>query len=455
MLTSVDSKKRGILKNMIILSIPTILEEIMSTLLQYVDTAMVGHLGEEATAAVSTTTTIGWLIGGAIHAVGIAMLAMMSRAVGERDERRLSGLSSQAVFLVLVCAVFFGGISLILAPYIPVWMGAEPAVQGPASEYFFIISLPMLFRAASLIFGSSIRATLDTRRPMIVNLIANILNVILDYILIYGFDMGVRGAAYATAICHVVAGSLMFAVFMRKPEFSISLKKLRPDWRLLREIRDIALPAMGTQLTSSLGYVVFAGLVSGMGTTIFAAHSIAVNAETIFYIPGYGLSSATSAMIGVAIGEKNESKISTVIRTSVIMTIGVMIINGIVLYLIASPLMAAFTSSARVVELGASMLRMVAFSEPFFGLMICMQGLFYGMGQTKNVFYVEAFSMWGIRILFTFITVKVWHLGLTEVWYCMIADNVTKALLLALSMVVFIRSGRLGAFFAEGTEKND
>ncbi|MCR5451612.1 MAG: MATE family efflux transporter [Lachnospiraceae bacterium] len=435
--------KKSIITNMVVLSIPTVLEEVMSTLLQYVDTAMVGHLGEEATAAVSTTTTIGWLIGGAIHAVGIAMLALMSRAVGERDEKRLRALSEQTVFLVILCAVFFGGISMLLAPYIPVWMGAAPDVRGPASEYFFIISVPMLFRASSLIFGSCIRATLDTKRPMIVNLIANVMNVILDYVLIYILDMGVRGAAYATAICHITAGTLMFMVYLKKPELSFDIKMIRPKKKLLHEISGIALPAMGTKLTSSLGYVVFAGMVSGMGTTIFAAHSIAVNAETIFYIPGYGLSSATSAMTGVAVGEKNRKKLSVIIKASVAMTIGTMIISGIILFMIANPLMAVFTDSARVVDLGASMLKLVAFSEPFFGLMVCMQGLFYGMGRTKNVFYVEAFSMWGIRILFTFLVVKVWQLGLTEVWYCMIADNITKALLLTGSMLYVLKKKKL------------
>ena len=441
---NIDNKNKNIIKNMIILSIPTVMEEIMGTLLQYVDTAMVGHLGEEATAAVSTTTTIGWLVGGTIHSVGIALLAMMSRAVGEKDDERLKRLSEQAYFLVILCAVVIGGLSLALAPVIPVWMGTEPDVRSAASEYFFIISLPMLFRAAELIFGSCIRATLDTKTPMIVNLIASVLNVPLDYLFIYVFHWGVRGAAYATAICHVVGGTLMFIVYCRKPQFSFGLKSIRPNAGLLGEISAIALPALGARLTSHLGYVFFAGLVSGMGTTIFAAHSIAVNAEEIFYIPGYGFSSATSAMTGVAIGERNNKKLKTIVRASVIMTMGAMFINGVILYFVSTPMMAVFTNSARVVDLGAQMLRLIAFTEAFFGLYICMQGLFYGMGKTKIVFYVEAFSMWGIRILFTFLVVKVWHLGLREVWYCMIADNLVKAFLLTISMWIFMKKRLTG-----------
>lgn len=430
-----------ILKQMVTLSIPTVLEMIMGTLLQYIDTAMVGHLGEEATAAVSTTTTIGWLIGGAIHSVSISLLALMSRAVGEQNEERLKKLSEQAVFLILLCAVLFGGISIALSPYIPAWMGAAPEIRETASAYFLIISIPMLFRAAESVCASCLRASLDTKTPMIINLSVGLLNVPLDYLFIYTLKLGVRGAAYATAICHVMGGTLMFLAFRKKKAFQFRMRKLKPDRAVLREIRKLALPALGTQMTSSLGYVVFAGLVSGMGTTVFAAHSIAVNAETIFYIPGYGFSAAISAMTGVAIGEKNEEKLDTILRASVAMSVGVMLFNGLLLFAVADPMMQLFTNSQRVVSLGASMLRLVAFTEPFFGLMICMQGLFYGMGRTKNVFVVEAFSMWGIRILFTFLTVKVWQLGLRQVWYCMIADNICKALLLTISMAVW----RLGS----------
>ena len=441
---NIDNKNKNIIKNMIILSIPTVMEEIMGTLLQYVDTAMVGHLGEEATAAVSTTTTIGWLVGGTIHSVGIALLAMMSRAVGEKDDERLKKLSEQAYLLVVLSAVVIGGVSIALGPFIPVWMGSAPEVRGPASEYFIIISIPMLFRASALIFGSCIRATLDTKTPMIVDLIASALNVPLDYLFIYVLQWGVRGAAFATAICHVVGGTLMFIAYCRKPQFSFGIKSMRPDPALLGEISAIALPALGARITSHMGYVVFAGLVSGMGTTTFAAHSLAVNAEEIFYIPGYGFSSATSAMTGVAIGERNKKKLSTIIKASVAMTMGVMFINGVILFFTATPLMTIFTNSGRVIELGAKMLRLIAFTEAFFGFYICMQGLFYGMGKTKIVFYVEAFSMWGIRILFTFLVVKVWHLGLTEVWYCMIADNITKAVLLTVSMLIFMKKRLTG-----------
>lgn len=430
-------KHKNLLAELIILAIPTICEEILSTLLQYVDTAMVGHLGEEATAAVSTTTTIGWLIGGFLHSIGVALLAMMSKSVGEGNEEKLKKLAGQAVILVIGSGLLVGVLALSLARYIPFWMGADASVRPDAYKYFFIISIPMIFRAAALIFGSCIRATLDTKSPMIVNVVANVFNIILDWIFIYVLDMGVTGAAYATAICYTVAGTLMFIVFINKKKLGLTKDSIKADKGLLSEIGKVALPAAGTRATASLGYVVFAGLVSGMGTSIFAAHSIAVNAETIFYIPGFGISSATSALIGVAYGERNLDRIKKIMKLSTIITIGVMLINGIILYVCALPLMKVFTSSINAATLGARMLKIVAFTEPFFGLMIAMQGVFYGLGKTGQVFIIETFSMWGIRIIFTILCVKLWHTGLTEVWYCMIADNICKASLLGLSMIIF------------------
>src|SRR5699024_9142522 len=114
--------------------------------------------------------------------------------------------------------------------------------------------------------------------------------------------------------------------------------------------------------------------------------SIAVTAETIFYVPGYGLRTATSALIGTARGEKDDEKIAAVGKLSVLLTLGIMCVSGVILYIGAYPLMSLFTPSTAVVELGGEMLRIVALSEPFFGLMIVLEGIFYGLGRTRNAF---------------------------------------------------------------------
>lgn len=423
---------REILRMLVTLSIPTVLEEILHTLLQYVDTAMVGRLGEQATAAVSVTTTITWLINSISGASGVAILAMISKAVGSGDERRIRKISQQALLLTVVFGVVTGGISILLSPHIPVWMGAEEAVRRPASVYFTIVSLPMVFRSANIILGAAIRGTKDTRTPMYISIGSNLLNAVLNYLLIYTAGLGVTGAAIASAVSYTVSGVLMFAAYRKKEKLYWKWDSFRVDRQLLRECADIGVPVLGTNMASCMGYVVFAGLVSGMGTTVFAAHSIAVTAETIFYVPGYGLRTATSTLVGISLGENDREKLRKVSKESILLTVGMMFVSGVILFFVSYPLMRLFTPVEGVAALGAEMLKLVAFSEPFFGLMIVLEGIFYGMGRTRYAFIAETGSMWGIRILFTFLCVTVWKLDLRAVWYCMIADNVCKAVLFAL-----------------------
>ena len=212
--------------------------------------------------------------------------------------------------------------------------------------------------------------------------------------------------------------------FEREEFFAIDSEKL---WKLLR----VGLPFMATSAVSCSGYIVFAGMVNGMGVTTFAAHSIAVTAEEIFYLPGYGIRTASSALIGSSIGEGNRRKFRDIRRQSILLTGAVMAISGIVLFFAAYPLMRMFTISQPVAESGAKVLRMVAFSEPFFGLMVSWEGISYGTGRTRSVFIIEALSMWGVRICMTYVVIRA-GMGLTAVWWCMIADNVTKAVLLTL-----------------------
>lgn len=430
-----EETRAELLKSLVLLSIPTILEQMLATLLQYVDTAMVGRLGENATAAVSVTTTVTWLIASVPAAVSIAALSLIAKAVGSRDEVKIRRVSEQILALAVSVGVLLGLVSMALSPFIPIWMGADISIQKEASLYFFIVSVPMVFRSCNTILGAAIRATKDTRTPMVINLFANGLNVILNYVLIYVLGMGVAGAAVASAISYALAGLLMFAAYRKNKQLYWRFRDFSWDFPTLRECLRISIPVLGTNVASCLGYVVFASLVTGMGNTIFAAHSIAVTAETIFYIPGYGLRMATSTLVGISLGEGNKRKFEQVSRLSVILTLFMMVFSGVILYFASYGLMCLFTPSKEAARIGAEMLKLVAFTEPFFGLMIIMEGIFYGLGRPKYTFYVETISMWGVRILMTFICVRILHMGLREVWYCMIADNVCKAVFLTLPIL--------------------
>ena len=418
------------LVSLITLSIPTILEEVFATLLQYVDTAMVGRLGEKATAAVSTTTSIGWLINSIPGAIAIAMLAIASKANGAGQDEKLKKLAGQSILYAFVVGVILEILALVLSPFIPIWMGVEEDIVRPASLYFSITSITLIFRTSARVFAAMIRSLKDTRSPMYISVAENILNVILNFVFIYGLGLGVVGAAIASCISFGIGGIAMFLMMLSKKQLRPSFVDLKPDKDIWMEALQIGYPVLGATVVSCMGYIVFAGMVSGMGTIIFAAHSIAVTAEQIVYIPGYGLRAATSTLIGNALGEGNTAKLSATRKMTILMTMVIMLVNGTLLFLFAYPFMQIFTNSTEVVIIGSKMLKLVSFSEIFFGLMIVLEGISYGMGQTKHIFVCESFSMWGVRIVGTFLCVKIFGLGLTAVWICMIADNICKAVLL-------------------------
>ena len=435
-------ERRRSFNTLLTLAIPVILEEILTTLLQYVDTAMVGHLGAEATASVSLTTTVNWLIGSIFSAIGVAVVAIISSAYGAGDNNKVRRVSSQVVNYTVISGLAVTALAVGLSPVIPVWMQADVSIRRQASAYFCIISIPILFRAASIICACALRAVKDTRTPMAVNLGANALNVVLNYILIYRAGLGVTGAAVATAISSALCGIVMF-ILMRSNGILKSPLKPVMEKGILSETVQIGFPALATSMVSCFGHIVFASLVASMGTTVFAAHSIALAAETIFYLPGYGLRSATSTLIGISVGENNYDGFRTVMRQSVILTVAMMAFTGLILYLSARQIMAIFTPDAEVIMLGSRVLRLIAVSEPLFGLMIVSEGIYYGMGQTRSPFIVTTIGSWGIRILSTVICIRVFHSTLFEIWICMFADNAFRALAMAIPLLC----GRAGRYF--------
>ena len=422
-----ESKKQ-ILYSLIALSVPVMLEQILSTLLQYVDTAMVGQLGEKATAAVSVTTTINWLTNCLPSAVSVAALTLISREVGANDEKRVRELSAMALKIALFVGSFLTILCVGVSHILPVWMNAEPDIVGLAGDYYMIISLPMIFRCLNIVLSAAIRATKDTKTPMFISVGTNVINIGLNYLLIFVFDLGVRGAAIGTAISYTVGGILMYAVLKKKCDMRLK-QASNSDLRLYS---NIGLPVLLTSVISCSGYVVFARLVSGMGTTTFAAHSIAVNLETLFYISGYGLKTAASTLVGISIGERNEKKFNDVCQLGIMCVLIMMSFSGLCLFVLSPYMMPIFTSSKAVADIGAAMLKIVAFSEPFFGLMVMCEGILYGLGRPRYVLFVELFGMWAVRILFSYVLVLKYGKGLEYVWYCMIADNVSKALILTL-----------------------
>lgn len=440
-----NKKTQVLLKSFLILALPTVIEQLLETIVQYVDTAMVGHLGPNATATVSVSSTYSWLINSVYAAIAIGFLAFVARAVGEKNSIKTKDASMWAIVLVIVLGLVGMIITVAIADFIPVWMGAAKDIQHNAGLYFKIINLPMVFRVAIILFGAIIRATGDTKNPMLINLVVNIVNIILNYIFIYALEFGPIGAGIASAISYVIGGILMTLLLLNNQYFKlkeVKIKEYNFNPVVLKKCLAVGIPVMFTNVASCLGYVVATSFVSSMSTLTYAAHSIAITAETIFYIPGYGMQAATATMIGNSIGENNPLKTRKTMEISIAVIFSVMCVTGTLLYVFAKPMMALFTNNQKVIEIGTGLLKMVAFTEPIFGTSAVMDGIYNGLAKTKYPLIVELIAMWGIRIMGSFVMVRILNKGITEVWYCMIANNIIKAILLMIGLVILVKKSK-------------
>ena len=413
---------------------PTMLEELLQTAVQYIDTAMVGTLGTQATAAVGATSTVNWLVISTISALGIGFLSYISQACGAGDVRKVARTSAQAVLTVLVCGMLFTALTLGLSRYVPVWMQVDPAIQSLTARYFFILYTPMLFRTATIIFGTLLRATGDSKTPMRVGILVNCVNVVLNFLLIYprrtwlgiplwGADLGVIGAALASAVSFVVGGVCMTVALWKHPMLSPKGQSILPDAEILRPCLKIALPNALQRFGTSLGYVAFASMINSIDEVATAAHTIANTVESAFYIPGYGMQTAAATLAGNALGARDNGRAGKLARMILFVETVLMILSGGLLFAFAPQMMSLFSKDQQVILLGAIVLKMVALSEPFYGVAIIIEGMMHGMGNTMLPFLFSISGMWGIRIVGTFLCTQILGLGLVSAWACMIGHN--------------------------------
>ena len=432
---------------------PTMLEELLGTAVQYIDTAMVGSLGTEATAAVGSTSTVSWLFISALSAFGVGFLAYISQARGRNEFGKAKRAVMQAFITVIILGTLFTAVTLGLSGVIPVWMNVDPAIRELASKYFFVSYLSMFPRTASMILGTVLRASGDTKTPMRINVSMNVINIVLNFFLInptrtmnvfglnipvIGAGFGVLGAAAASALAYLFGGIMMTVSVFRHEEISPKGIPFRIDKEIMAPCLRTAIPNMLQRFGSSLGYVVFGSLINALGGTATAAHTIANTVESGFYIPGFGMMTAAATLTGNYIGAGDDERLHKVSRMTILSEIVLMTVTGSLLFIFAPNMVMIFSKDPDVIKLCATVLRMVACSEPFFGVSIVLEGMMQGAGETKFSFFVNIIAMWVVRILGTFITTRLMGMSLVAAWACMIGHNMTSFL----CYLIYYRTGK-------------
>ena len=418
---------------------PAIAEQILLTLVSYVDTAMVGSLGANATAAVAINASPIWLIGGLLQALAVGYSVQVAHRIGARDVEGARSVIRQAVLATACVGISLMGVCLLLAPHLPRWMGAHSAVMADAVAYvrIYVLALPM--QAGSAVFSAILRCKGDTKTPLLFNTMTNLLNVCLNFLLIYpartlhlfgrpvpmwGAGLGVRGAAIATSLSTGAIGICLVAVvYLRRDPLRISVREsYRPDGAIIRRAVSLGIPVALERTTISLGQIVMTRITALLGTVALAANHVAVTAEGMSYLPASGISFAATTLVGQRVGARASHEASRYARLSAWFGFAFSAGMGVLLLLLAHPLAALFSSDAAVVSLAAGMLRIVAVAEPLFGVSIVLGGALRGAGDSRFPFFISMVCMWGIRATLAPLLVFALHAGLAGIWIAMAAD---------------------------------
>lgn len=453
------NENQSTFKVILLLAWPLFLEQILSTLVSFVDTAMVGTLGAAATASVSISNSFVFLINGVVIALGVGITAYVARSVGARDYDAAKAYIRHALLLLLFIGVPVALLPVILHKQIPIWMGAEEAYLKQAQDYLFITSVFRIFTMAIMVLGSVYRGRGDTKTPLRVNIVVNIINVVGNYLLIhdnhiihlnlfgaemnipmFGAGMGVRGAALSTGFSWLLGGvTLMALLFIKEDPTRISLKdSFKPDLPLLGRVIKLSVPAMLERLCMSSAGIVVTKSIATLGMTSVAANAVYSTAESLSYMPAFAFANACTTLVGQALGARKPDLAKRYAWHTVGVGLVVMFMTLLGLYFFANPLVRIINSDPDVVILAEKCLKIVAFVQPVQVVTWVLAGALRGAGDTKWPFYTTMIGNWLVRAVGSLLCIYVFGMGLAEAVICMCLDQVVRAAL----MIMRFRSGK-------------
>ena len=431
------------------LSIPSILQQIVVTAMEYIDAAMVGHIGASATASIGIVSSSTWLLHGMLAGLYMSFSIQVAQYLGADRQEDARGVLRQSILFNLFVGLAAAAFGIGISRYLPGWLGADPALQADASAYFAIWAASLPFAMAMGTYSSMLRSTGDALTPGLISVLTCILDVIFNYVLInptrtillaghsitvFGFGWGVPGAALGTALSNVVGGLLALALLLFRD--GVLCIRRPGSWRItkacLQNLWKVGAPLAAERAALSSAQVLLVRIVSGLGTTAIAANSLGVSAESLCYMAGYGVQDASLAMVGQAVGAHRRDMAKRIAWLCTGMGMAIMALTGVGLYVFAPALMGIFTADAAVIALGAQVLRIEAFAEPMFGASIVASGAMQGAGDSTGCFVLNLVSMWGIRLTLAVLLAP--RFGLVGVWFAMCAELCTRGVLFLLRL---------------------
>ena len=428
------------------LSLPAIMAQLSSILMQYIDASMVGRLGADCSASVGLMSSSLWFFWGICSMATMGFSVQVAHRLGAKEQSKARSVVRQGITSCLAFALMATAIGLVLAPHLPAWLGGEQHVRRDATLYFavFISALPLL--TMNYLAGGMLRCAGNMKVPSILNVMMCVLDIVFNFFLIFptrdisfagmhmhvpGAGLGVLGAALGTVSAEVIVAALMmWHLLVRQADLRL---KGRPRGSF-RPTRDVLRRAVRISVPMTLEHAIFCGaqititvIVAPLGVIAIAANAFAVTAESLCYMPGFGIGDAATTLTGQSYGAKRPELVRSFCYIAVGMGMVVMTVMGAIMYVAAPVMMDIMTPVAAIRELGIEVLRIEAWAEPMYAASIVAYGAFVGVGDTMLPAVMNFGSIWLVRIPVAALLAP--SMGLRGVWIAMAVELTFRGLI--------------------------
>lgn len=411
------------LKLIVALSVPSVLAQVTSVLMFYIDAAMVGHLGAKASASIGLVETTTWLFGSFTSAMSLGYSVQVAHKVGAKDDEGARRVFANGLIAACAFGTAIAVISLAIAFPLPIWLGGGEDIRSDASLYFMIFSLALPFMQISNLSSNALKSSGNMRVPGATSIMMCVLDVVFNYIFIYICNWGVVGAALGTLAAVVVTAgmNLYFATCVSK------ILSLRQEKGVFKINKAYIRKALGISSPLALQYMFMGGaqivstlIVAPLGNIAIAANTFAITVESLCYMPGYGIGDAASTLTGQSLGAGRVDVCRSFAKMTVGLGMVVMAVMGILMFLFAPQMLGFITPVDEIRSLGTTALRIEAFAEPMFAASIVTASVCIGAGDTKSPTVINLCSMWFVRLSLAALLAK--NYGLPGVWFAMAVE---------------------------------
>lgn len=423
----------------LLLSVPAILAQLSSVLMQYIDSAMVGRLGSNQAASVGLVSTTTWIVGGFAMAVITGFSVQVAHACGAKDFSKARQVLRQGLFSVFAFSLLLALVSLGIAGPLPGWLGGAEQIRSDASAYFRIYSAFLPIGMTGYAAASMLQSSGNMKVPSIIYVTMCVLDVVFNYIFIYLLDMGVAGAALGTGFSEVIASVAgIWYVCTRSKELRIVGEKgsFLPQRSTVRTAFGVTGPLWLQNIVMRGAHVMSTIIVAPLGPVSIAANAFAITAESFCYMPGYGLEESATTLVGQSLGARRNDLARRFGWTTIGMAMAIMSVLAVAMYVFAPQMMGIMSKDPEVVALGARVLRIEAFAECLYAASIVGFGVCAGAGETLVPTALNFGSIWLVRIVLALIFTP--RLGLTGYWIAMAVELSVRGIL----FLVYVRSNR-------------